>query len=247
LAISHIALAEANRQLLGLDELKSSFLGVITHELRTPLASTLFTMQLIERGFLEKMPSEERELFEQLQSSLHASKEMIDNLVKYADFIGKQGVLKRSNVDVNAIASQILSMLYPRIERKQITLTGSISPELPLIQGDEERLADVFHELLENAIKFTSDGGSIHVNIWADNEKLYLSVNDTGEGIAEEDLPLLWESFSQVADSLERGNIGLGLGLALVKHIVEAHHGEVWVKSELGVGSTFGFNLPIGQ
>jgi len=76
---------------------------------------------------------------------------------------------------------------------------------------------------------------------------LYLAVNDTGEGIAEEDLPLLWESFSQVADSLERGNIGLGLGLALVKHIVEAHHGEVWVKSELGVGSTFGFNLPISQ
>lgn len=247
LALSHLALAEANQQLLGLDELKSSFLGVITHELRTPLASTLFTMQLIERGYLEHMTPEHRELFQQLQSSLNASKEMIDNLVKYADFIGKQGMLKRETVDMKSIASQILSIMYPSIERKKITLTGAIPAEFPLLQGDEERLADAFHELLENAIKFTPEGGKIHVNIWIEADHLCVSIADTGKGIAKEDLALLWKSFSQIADPLKRGNIGLGLGLALVKHIVEGHHGKVWVKSELGIGSTFSFSLPIAS
>ena len=247
LAQSHLALEEANRQLLGLDDLKSSFLGVITHELRTPLASTLFTMQLIERGYFTDMAAEERELFGQLKSSLNASKEMIDNLVKYADFIGKQSVLKREAVNMKTIATQILSISYPSIERKKITLTGAIDPNIPSIHGDEERLADAFHELLENAIKFTPEGGGIHIHIWSDESHLCLSVDDTGKGIAEADLPNLWESFSQIADPLKRGNIGLGLGLALVKHIVEGHRGQVWAKSELGVGSSFGFSLPLSE
>ncbi len=245
LAMSHLALAQVNQQLMGLDELKSSFLGVITHELRTPLASTLFTVQLIERCYFKNMPPEEQELFRQLQNSLNTSKTMIDNLVRYADFIRKQGVLKREDVNIKAITSQILSILYPSIDRKKITLTGAIPPELPTIQGDEERLADAFHELLENAIKFTPEGGNIHVKIWTDAENLCVSIHDTGKGIAKEDLAQLWQGFSQIADPLKRGNIGLGLGLALVKHIVEAHRGEVWAKSKLGEGSTFGFKLPL--
>ena len=247
LAISHMALAEANRQLLGLNELKSSFIGMITHELRTPLASTLFTVQLIERGFFESMSSEEKELFQQLQNNLSTSKAMIDNLVRYADFIAKQGVLERKDIDINEIAGQILSILHKEMENKSLMLTGTIEPDLPSVRCDEERLADVFNELFKNAVQFTPEGGNIHLKIWADTEKIYISVSDTGIGIAAEDIPRLWKGFSQIADPFKRGNIGLGLGLALVKHIVEAHQGDVWAASELGVGSTFGFSLPLSQ
>ena len=245
LAISNLAIAEVNRQLLELDELKSSFLSVITHELGSPLASTLFTMQLIERGYIEAMSPAQLELFEQLKTSIQASKEMIDNLVNYAAFIRKQSILELKPIKIHTIASQILSILHPKMERKNITLTGSVPPDLPGIQGDEERLADVLHALLENAIKFTPEGGNIHVRMWSDGNHIHVAVADTGIGIEEEEIPLLWESFSQTEDPILRGNLGLGLGLALVKHVVEAHHGEVWAESELGVGSTFGFQLPI--
>ena len=81
--------------------------------------------------------------------------------------------------------------------------------------------------------------------MWSDGNHIHVAVADTGIGIEEEEIPLLWESFSQTEDPILRGNLGLGLGLALVKHIIEAHHGEVWAESELGVGSTFGFQLPV--
>ena len=106
-------------------------------------------------------------------------------------------------------------------------------------------LAEAIYHLTHNAVKFTSTGGKVTVRAHTDAAGFHLEVNDTGSGIPAERLPTLWDSFSQMADPLLRGVEGLGLGLALVKYVVNAHGGEVWAKSQQGVGSTFGFNLPI--
>jgi signal transduction histidine kinase len=117
---------------------------------------------------------------------------------------------------------------------------------MPSLQGDPERLSEAVHHLAQNAIKFTGADGDVWVRCWATSDAAHFEVKDTGVGVPADKLPTLWEGFSQMADPLRRGVEGMGLGLALVKYIVNAHGGQVWVHSEEGVGSTFGFQVPLG-
>ena len=153
--------------------------------------------------------------------------------------------MKLAPVKLGEIVAKVLMVLNRQIERKELTLAIDIPDHLPDILGDEERLADAIHELVKNANKFTPTGGKITLRAWLKGTMLHFAVQDTGIGVPAEKLPTLWESFSQMADPLRRGREGLGLGLALVKYIIEAHKGEVWAESQVGVGSTFGFRLPI--
>jgi signal transduction histidine kinase len=242
---TNASLEKANQHLKELDDLKSSFLGVISHELRTPFAGILFSMQLLEKSsYVKNMQPEDRELIQQLNGDIEAAAAMIDNLVNYTAFVRKQGALRLIPVKFDAIIATTLVVLKRQIEHKEITLSTDIPDHLPEILGDEERLADAIHELIKNAIKFTPAGGKITVRVWLKGTALHFAVQDSGIGIPTEKLPALWESFSQMADPLHRGREGLGLGLALVKYIIEAHQGEVWAESQVGVGSTFGFRLP---
>lgn len=240
------ALVRANDQLKELDNLKSSFLSVISHELRTPFASILLTIQLLSTDFIVNADPEEKQLLQQLFANIESANAMINNLVNYAEFIRKQGVLNLNAVKPGEVLENIFHMLVSRAERKKIKLTCDCGPGLPMIYADEDRLINAIYELVDNAIKFTPSGGTIEVRAWStENNMLAFAVHDTGIGVQPERLPDLWESFSQIADPIRRGREGLGLGLALVKYIVEAHKGTVWAESKQGSGSTFGFQLPI--
>lgn len=245
LAASNVALAKANQRLLELDDLKSSFLGVISHELRTPLASILFSTRLIEKYGLENLHPEQRELFGQLNSNIQSARAMIENLVNYAAFIRQQGELRLSSVNMAEVAASALLPFKLLAERKGLTLTTDLPADLLPVQGDESRLSDAISQLVDNAIKFTGAGGQVTLRGWQAGGMLHLAVEDTGVGIPADKLATLWQSFSQMADPLLRGREGLGLGLALVEYIVRAHSGEVWAESMPGHGSTFGFRLPL--
>jgi signal transduction histidine kinase len=128
----------------------------------------------------------------------------------------------------------------------QIKLSFDISPQLPLVSVDKERLSEAVYHLAHNAIKFNRTGGSVRVACYpAAETALIFEVSDTGIGITPEKLSAIWEAFAQTADPVRRGVEGLGLGLALVKLTVEAHGGEVRATSTPGSGSTFGFRLPL--
>jgi len=244
LAAANASLEKANQQLKELDNLKSAFLSVVSHELRTPFTSILLSMQLWKHNYLENMQPEQQQLFQQLNANIMAAKTMIDNLVDYTIFIRKQGALKLAPVKLGAITSTMLLIFKRQVEQKEITLVIDIPDDLPETQGDEERLADAIYELVKNAVRFTPTGGKITLRARMEGNMLSFAVQDTGAGVPTEKLPTLWEGFSQMADPIRRGKEGLGLGLALVKFIVEAHKGEVWAESQVGVGSTFGFRLP---
>ena len=244
LAAANASLEKANQQLKELDNLKSAFLSVVSHELRTPFTSILLSMQLWKHNYLENMQPEQQQLFQQLNANIVAAKTMIDNLVDYTIFIRKQGALKLAPVKLGAITSTMLLIFKRQVEQKEITLVIDIPDDLPETQGDEERLADAIYELVKNAVRFTPTGGKITLRARLEGNILSFAVQDTGAGVPAEKLPTLWEGFSQMADPIRRGKEGLGLGLALVKFIVEAHKGEVWAESQVGVGSTFGFRLP---
>ena len=248
LAETNASLEKSNQQLKELDNLKSAFLGVVTHELRTPFSSMLLSIRLLEKSsYVENMQPKDHELVEQLDNNIEAAAAMIDNLVKYTSFIRKQGVFKLMPVRLEPMLVTLRMIVNRQIEQKGITLAIEISDQLPEILGDEERLADAIHELVKNAIKFTPSGGKITLRAWQKEAKLCFAVQDTGIGVPAEKLSTLWVSFSQVADHLQRGREGLGLGLAIVKYIIEAHNGEVWALSRVGAGSIFGFKLPLND
>ncbi len=238
-------LARANRQLLELDNLKSSFLGVISHELRTPFVSIIMSIRLLESCGLQGLTGEQMEMFQQLKSNIEAADEMIENLVNYASFVRKQGELRLTRLNMKHVVEQALLAHRFQAERKQQLLTTQIPADLPMLTGDEERLMDAVSQLVNNAIKYTGESGRVTVRSWQADNMLHLAVEDNGMGIPAEKLSQLWESFAQMADPLRRGREGLGLGLALVEYIIRMHHGKVWAKSQVGQGSTFGFSLPL--
>lgn len=242
---AYAALNKANQQLQELDKLKSAFIGVITHELRTPYANILFALELLERHGREHLPPELHEQLDQVTAGVKSAKAMIDNLVTFATFLSKQGELHPAQLDFGQVVRDSLLPLQSLAEAKQITLDTFVQKELPPLQGDRDRLSDAMYHLVHNAIKFTPEGGKIWIKCQAEAKTMRFEVQDTGVGIPADKLPTLWEGFAQMADPLRRGVEGLGLGLALVKYVVNAHGGDVWAKSEQGAGSTFGFCVPL--
>jgi signal transduction histidine kinase len=242
---AYAELEQANRQLQEMDRLKSAFIGVITHELRSPFANIAFSLQLFQRYGVENLTDEQREQLEQLLANLQQARAMIDNLVTFATFFSKQGELHLASLDFGQTLQETLLPLRPLIEQKGLTFRTIVPPELPPVRGDRDRLVDAVHHLVHNAIKFTPAGGEIWVRCQAADGKLQFEVKDTGIGVPADRLPGLWEGFAQMADPLKRGVEGLGLGLTLVKYVVNAHGGRVWAESEEGVGSKFGFEIPL--
>jgi signal transduction histidine kinase len=246
LSQAYSALDKANRQLQEMDKLKSAFIGVITHELRTPFANIAFSLQLLERYAQSNLPQEQRDQMEDLATGIQSAKTMVENLVTFSSFLSKQGELRLDELDMGRVIEDTLLPLQTMAEAKGIDFEAAVAEDLPLVYGDAERLGDAVHHLTQNAIKFTDTGGKVSVRSWATADAVHVEVTDTGTGIPEDKLPTLWEDFTQMADPLRRGMEGLGLGLALVKYVVTAHGGQVWAQSEEHVGSTFGFQVPLG-
>jgi len=244
---AYAALAEANRQLQELDKLKSAFIGVITHELRTPFANIMFSLELLQHRSREHLPPEVGEQIKQLANEVKAAKTMVDNLVTFATFLSKQGKLRTSQLDFGQVVQDSLVPLKILAEAKKIWLHVEVSEKLPALTGDRERLGDTVYHLVHNAIKFTEAGGEVWIRCQTRDHSICLEVQDTGVGVPPDKLPTLWEDFTQIADPLRRGVEGLGLGLPLVKYVVNAHGGDVFAHGKEGVGSTFGFQIPLGS
>jgi signal transduction histidine kinase len=245
LADLNLDLEHANEQLQDLDRLKSAFIGVITHELRSPFAALDFSMQLIQKYGLEHLLPDQRDQLDQLAGGLKRAETMINNLITFAAFLSKQGQLRMAPLDLGRLAQEMVQTLEPMALKRNISMTVEIADGLPLVDGDRERLSDAIHHLVHNAVRFNRDGGSVRLTCHPAPEHVVIEISDTGVGIPQEQLPQMWEDFTQMADPLRRGAEGLGLGLPLVKYVVKAHNGQVWARSHVGEGSTFGFSIPI--
>lgn len=243
---AYTALNKTNRQLQEMDKLKSAFIGVITHELRTPFANIGFSLQLLERYAGANLLPEPREQLDELAAGIQTAKTMVDNLVTLAAFFSKQGELRLTWLNFPDVVQTAILPLKTVAETKGVAFHIVVPESLPSLRGDQERLADAIYHLTQNAIKFTEAGGEVWVRCWATADAIHFEVRDTGVGVPADKLPTLWEGFTQMADPLRRGVEGLGLGLALVKYVVSAHDGQVWVHSTEGAGSTFGFRVPSG-
>ncbi|MBS1245584.1 MAG: multi-sensor signal transduction histidine kinase, partial [Chloroflexi bacterium] len=226
------------------DRLKSEFVSVVSHELRSPFAELDSSMQLIRRYGVDQWSPEQREQLEHLTDGLKRTRTMINNLVTFASFVSKQGQLRMAPLDMGQLAFEIMQSLEPMARTRGLTVTSQIVDALPIVYGDRDRLTEAIYHLLHNAIKFNHSGGSVFLSCRAASDDVVVEVTDTGVGISPEKLPEIWKDFTQLADPLRRGVEGLGLGLPLVRYVVKAHGGQVWARSQPGQGSTFGFYIP---
>lgn len=245
LQAAYASLEQANLQLQEVDKLKSAFIGVVSHELRTPFANIGFSLHILERHGTDAWLPEQKEELESLKQGIKTAKNMVEHLVSFASFLQKQGQLRLGPVNMPELITLTLHPLRPLAESHQVRLSQNNGHALPAIAADESRLGEAIHHLVQNAIKFTPEGGEVTVACWPEREQIHVAVRDTGIGVPPDRLPELWDSFAQMADPVKRGAEGVGLGLALVKAVVTAHGGQVFAESQEGVGSTFGFVLPV--
>ncbi|MEA2329132.1 MAG: hypothetical protein QOE68_4091 [Thermoanaerobaculia bacterium] len=227
---------EANRA-------KDEFLATLSHELRTPMTSILGWARLLRMG----LPvDEEKDAVEAIEKSALVQAQLIDDILDVSRIISGKLRVDPVPVDLRTIAEAALTTVHPAAQARNIDILTSFPPALPAVAGDEGRLQQVIWNLLSNAIKFTPRGGTVTVRITSAGSLLRLTVQDTGEGISPEFLPHVFEAFRQQDSSTTRVHGGIGLGLAIVRYIVELHGGRASVESAgAGKGSTFMVELPV--
>jgi two-component system phosphate regulon sensor histidine kinase PhoR len=169
---------------------------------------------------------------------------LIDDLLDLSRIESGKMKMEFLPTDILRVIKRTVAVVDNQAKAKAISISLDLPPDLPKVLADENRLAQVILNLLDNAIKYTPDGGKVSISAFLKGGFVQVDVSDTGVGIPEKDLPRIFERFYRVDKARSRELGGTGLGLSIVKHIVQAHGGEVWVKSELGRGSTFSFTIP---
>ncbi|HYF95203.1 MAG TPA: phosphate regulon sensor histidine kinase PhoR [Symbiobacteriaceae bacterium] len=226
-----------------LEQMRTDFVSNVTHELRTPLTSIRGFAETLLEGALDDPDTAQHFVGIIKRESEHLGR-LIDDILDLSRIEGGKWKVKKETVRLHELAEETVGRLTPKAQGLGVDLRLSIPPELPEIQGDSGRLAQVLLNLVDNAIKYTPAGGSVTVSAEDLGTHLRVKVIDTGTGIPKADLPRIFERFYRVDKARSRATGGTGLGLSIVKHIIEAHGGTVGVDSDLGRGATFSFTLP---
>jgi PAS domain S-box-containing protein len=237
---------DARRHAEEADRLKDEFLATLSHELRTPLTSILGWASMIRNGEVEG--SNASRAIETIERNARSQARLIDDLLDVSRIITGNLRLDLHPLNLAPIVEAALDALRPTADVKGMKLQTRFAPAPCLVKGDPNRLRQVIWNLLSNAIKFTPRHGSVSIDLTCVESTARLTVSDTGDGIAPEFLPYVFDRFRQAEGSISRKQGGLGLGLAVARHLVELHGGTIRAESEgLGKGAVFSVDLPLAQ
>ena len=225
-----------------LERIRRDFVSNVSHEMRTPLASLRALVETLRDDALDDPPAAIHFLG-RIEVEVDKMTQMVEELLELTRIESGQFPLRLANTTVDAIVRPSVERLRPQAQRADVAIEIDLPTDLPQVLADVERMHQVVINIIHNAIKFTPSGGKITVSAsQAEDQMIAVSVKDTGVGIPERDLSRIFERFYK-ADRARSGG-GTGFGLAISKHIVQAHHGEIWAESVEGEGSTFSFTLP---
>ncbi|MEZ4713845.1 MAG: ATP-binding protein [Caldilineaceae bacterium] len=234
------------------EEMKSTFTTIISHELKTPVALIKGYAQTLARPDAAWDAETARQSLQIIEEEADRLEALINNLLDVSKIQAGGLRLDISDVNIKNLAQNVADVY--RIQTKKHSIELDFPPHFPTVWGDEERLRQVLTNLVNNAIKYSPDGGAIRIGGWEENEphnpkrqRLVVYVADQGIGIPQDELAHIFERFYRVDSSLRRSTAGAGIGLFLCKSIVEAHGGEIWARAESGKGTTFFFALPLEQ
>jgi PAS domain S-box-containing protein len=237
-----VHLAQAYDDLKKVDQMKDELVQNVSHELRTPLTFVRGYIDLLLNGDMGALKARQKQSLEIVSAKTNSVIRLVNNIMFLQQL--EKRALQFAILDVVALARQAIAEAQASVRQQDISLRLDVLSDVPLVLGDSARLAQVFANLLDNAIKFSPSGGEIQLQLSAQPDCVQVSVSDQGIGIAQAQLERIFERFYQVDGSATRRFEGAGLGLTIAKRIVEAHGGEIWVQSRLGKGSTFYFTLP---
>jgi signal transduction histidine kinase/CheY-like chemotaxis protein len=235
---------EARRHAEEADRLKDEFLATLSHELRTPLTAIFGWASLLRSG--DVPDGEVNEALQIIERNARAQARLVDELLDVSRIITGNLQVELRPIELSTVVEVASSGLRPAAQAKNITLEFEPSAEAQIVRGDQGRLRQVVWNLILNAIKFTPRDGRVNVRLQSESHFVRLIVEDNGEGISQEFLPYVFDRFRQAEGSISRKQGGLGLGLAVVRHLVELHGGSVSAASDgPGHGATFIVNLPL--
>ncbi len=237
------SLSQAYKELQEIDRLKDELMQNVSHELRTPLTFVRGYVDLLLDNTLGPLNEQQAQSLDIISQKTNEVTQLVSNIMLLQQFSHLK--LKAEPIDLIQMSKAALEKADAAVDRDNISLHLEGPSELPEISGDPDQLKLVFENLLDNAIKFSPDGGEIRLKLEQAPDHVLVSVSDQGIGIPENQLERIFERFYQIDGSATRRFEGVGLGLTIAKQIVEAHGGKIWVESQLGERSVFYFTLPI--
>lgn len=223
-----------------LEKIQQEFIANVSHEFRAPLTSI--------RGFLEILQDEEQDAdgkkyLEIMLADATYLERLVDDLLKLGRLESDAPLIRREKTHPASLVQRAIDSIQQLFQEKDLSIQQKLDRDLPLVEVDQDHIHQVLINFLDNAIKFTPEGGTIIVEVKQEKGDVLFSVTDEGPGIAKEDLPSIWDRFYKADAARTRSKHGSGLGLAIAKNIVEKHGGQVRVQSQLGEGSSFCFLL----
>lgn len=228
--------------LRNLQTTRRELIGNISHEFRTPLAGIKAMVETLHGGAIDDKKAA-GDFLNRIDSEVDRLTQLVAELTELSRIETGKAELKLEPLNLNNLVDEVIAQLSPQAERQLLTVSKELAADLPSVSADSARLRHVIVNLIHNAIKFTDAGGRITVTTRGEGNSVTVAIADTGRGIASDDLPHVFERFYK-GDKARAGE-GTGMGLAIAKHIIEAHGGDIRVESEEGRGSTFSFSLPV--
>src|SRR3989344_360349 len=241
-----LELSRANERLLKFDEVKSNFISVVAHQLRTPLSGVKWTLSMLLSGDLGPLSNEQRTF---LMKSFESNTRMITlvNDMLVADHIQSGKVhYGFKHIDMVDLLDNFLFEMNSQVVKRRISIGYKNKfKDMPKVYVDPEKMRAVLQNLLENAIKYTIEGGKIEIDIKKEDSHLLISIADSGIGIPKDQEKDIFTKFFRASNAVKHETDGSGLGLYITKAIVEKKNGKIWFKSVFGKGSTFYFTVPL--
>lgn len=235
---------EAMNELKRINKMKSDFISSVSHELRTPLTSIKGYASLLAKGKFGDLPADVKVRLERIDDHTNKLVEMVNGLLDIARIESGRQEVKLAPYNINGIIKDVAELLYPQAKAKNVEVIPQLTEGELFAILDKELIERVLINLINNALKFTPENGKIFVSVQSSDAEVTVGVRDTGIGIAEEDINKVFEEFYRVENEINAKVKGTGLGLPLVKKIIEqAHGGRIWAKSKLREGSEFLFTL----
>lgn len=233
------------RKLKEIDKLKSDFFSLMSHELRTPLTTIKEgTNLMLEDLNGDRGTGKQMRLLTIINEESNRLINLVNSLLDLSKMEGGMMAFNFTRNDIMKLISQVTREIEPLAETRRIVIQTSMDEGLPLIKLDRDRILQVLRNLIGNAVKFTNEGGRVSVHSHMNEQGIHVSVEDSGVGIAHENLSTIFDKYQQVTLAGSNKIKGTGLGLSIVKHIINAHGGKIWVESTPGKGSIFSFILP---
>jgi two-component system sensor histidine kinase/response regulator len=233
----------SNERLLYLYKMKSEFTNMVSHELRTPVTAIKILVETLKKGKVKQEKLKE-EYYNMILEESDRLTRLINDILDFAKLENKKMKFKIIHGDLNEVITQVVKSYEAAIRKKGLKLIVHLDHSVPLVAYDADRMTQVFHNVMHNALKFT-EKGSISVESRSGQKDVKVIVKDTGYGIKTEDLARIFQKFEQGSHGTGPGNGGTGLGLAICKQIMEQQSGSISVRSTFGEGSQFSISLPV--